>query len=69
MFTRKDGSQVAGIRAALRSTILKTLNNIHDFAFILRAYNDELAAIHDVYALREWKMNIPFADNLIDAYN
>lgn len=51
-FTRKGGSRVAEIHAALRFTILETSTDIHDFAAKLRQYNDELAAIHEEYALR-----------------
>ena len=68
-FTRKGGSRVAEIHASLRSTTLETSTDIHDFAAKLRTFNDELAAIHDDYALRKWEMNLHFVDNLTDAYD
>ena len=68
-FTRKGGSRVAEIHASLRSTTLETSTDIHDFAAKLRTFNDELAAIHQDYALRKWEMNLHFVDNLTDAYD
>ena len=68
-FTRKGGSRVAEIHASLRATTLETSTDVHDFAAKLRTFNDELAAIHEDYALRKWEMNLHFVDNLTDAYD
>ena len=68
-FTRKGGSRVAEIHAALRATTLETSKDIYDFASKIRQYNTELGSIYKDYTLRKWELNLYFVDNLIDTYD
>ena len=68
-FTRKGGSRVAEIHAALRATTLETSKDIYDFASKIRQYNIELGSIYKDYTLRKWELNLHFVDNLTDAYD